>query len=70
MIMSGYPCPKCGGPMDPGIMSCTQGHLFHKSDTQGVFTMATFVDRSLACTSCGYVEFYLNPEMLRRHSGK
>jgi hypothetical protein len=56
--------------MDLGMMTCTQGHLFHKSDTQGIFTMTTPVDRSLACPQCGYVEFYLNPGELRQHLGK
>ena len=36
--MSDYQCPKCGGPMDLGMITCTQGHLFHKSDTQGILT--------------------------------
>jgi predicted nucleic-acid-binding Zn-ribbon protein len=68
--MSEYRCPKCAGPMDLGMITCTQGHIFFKSDSQGILTMTTPVDRALACPQCGYVEFYLDPGKLRQSLGR
>ena len=35
-----------------------------KSSDQRHFSFETNIDKASACTVCGYVEFYLNPDAL------
>ena len=59
-------CPKCGGEMDEGrvpkVLNWMSGY---KSDSQKHFSFEVNLETAKACLSCGYVEFYLDPEKLR-----
>lgn len=62
--MQSQNCPKCGGEMDMGKISES---LIYTSNCQtGLFKVGTLVDRTYACLTCGYVELYLNPEILKQ----
>ena len=61
--MSTSKCPKCGGPMDTGRVETP---LVYKSDQPGFFSSRYLVHQAQACTQCGYLEFYLNPEKLEK----
>lgn len=40
--------------------------LFYKSETQGFFSTGFKVHQAHACTQCGFLELYLNPEKLEK----
>ena len=60
-------CPKCNGSMDQGRvpkgLRCFSGY---KSDSQKYFSFEVNLEKAKACRNCGYVEFYLDPEKLKR----
>ena len=59
-------CPKCNGEMITGRVPSPQKWLFgFKSDDQKQFSFESNVQKASACTACGYVEFYLDPEELK-----
>jgi ribosomal protein S27AE len=64
-------CPKCGHAMDDGRLS--SGHdspVGYVSDKQtGMLRHATALSRTRACTECGYVELYLDPQQLKKRIG-
>jgi len=38
----------------------------YKSDSQKHFSFEVNLEKANACRNCGYVEFYLDPEKLKR----
>ena len=59
-------CPKCGGEMIAGRVPSPQKWLLgFKSDEQKRFSFESNIQRASACTACGYVELYLDPEELK-----
>jgi predicted nucleic-acid-binding Zn-ribbon protein len=63
--MESHPCPKCKHAMDTGHINVSDP-LGYVSDKQtGMLRRATTVTLGLACTNCGYVELYLDPEELK-----
>lgn len=63
--MESHPCPKCKRLMDTGRVAVSDP-LGYVSDKQtGMVRRATSVNVGLACTNCGYVELYLDPEELK-----
>ena len=69
--MDTHPCPKCKHSMDEGRVSPTgSGLLGYVSNKQaGVLRTVTKINLGRACTNCGYVELYLDPEELKRRLG-
>jgi hypothetical protein len=60
-----YTCPKCNGTMIPGRIPSPLKYLFgFKSDDQKHFSFETNITSAAACTKCGYVELYVDPESL------
>ena len=61
-------CPKCGAALCEGIILSSDGLFFmpHKQET-GRFGLRKTVRnaQARACTKCGYVELYLNPDELK-----
>ncbi|WP_143467554.1 PF20097 family protein [Leptolyngbya ohadii] len=63
--MQNQKCPKCGGEMDAGKVQADS--LMYYSDWQKkTFKLGILVDKACACLTCGYIEMYLNPEVLRK----
>jgi predicted nucleic-acid-binding Zn-ribbon protein len=59
-------CPKCSGETIEGRIPSPLKYLFgFKSDDQKQFSFESNVQKASACTACGYVEFYLDPEELK-----
>lgn len=65
--MSDGACPKCGGVMDDGGASSSQGYFIYKSDQQGPKTATTPIGKAKVCLGCGYVELYLDPAKLQEN---
>jgi hypothetical protein len=56
-------CSKCGGEMDEGYVT----QIGYVSDRQtGFARVATPIRRVRACLTCGVVEWFLDPEELKR----
>jgi len=64
-------CPKCKHEMDEGYVSPTGSNfLGYVSRKQaGMLKQVTKVNLGMACTNCGYVEMYLDPEELKKRLG-
>ena len=63
--MSELSCPKCNGEMVDGRIPSPMKYLFgFKSSDQKHLSFETNIHRANACTVCGYVEFYLDPNEL------
>ena len=59
-------CPKCGGEMDEGRIPVPHKFLFgYKSEEQKHFSSECNIQKAKACTDCGYLEFFLDPEELK-----
>ena len=59
-------CPTCGGEMDEGrVPKVLNWFSGYKSNLQKHFSFEVNPERAKAFLSCGYVEFYLDPEKLR-----
>lgn len=67
--MEDYRCPKCNEPMDEGHMSWSgSGATAYVSKKQtGMLRRATAIKQARACTNCGYVEIYLDPNELKKN---
>jgi predicted nucleic-acid-binding Zn-ribbon protein len=64
-------CPKCGGEMDEGRIPAPHKWLLgYKSDRQKHWSFEANVEQVKACMGCGYLEFYLDPEEVRKKVAK
>jgi len=59
-------CAKCNAEMIDGRIPSPLKYLFgFKADDQKHFSFETNIQKASACTACGYVELYLDPEDLK-----
>jgi predicted nucleic-acid-binding Zn-ribbon protein len=61
-------CPRCNEPMDEGHISfsgSTPGYVSNKQT--GMLRRAAAIRRARACSNCGYVEMYLDPNELKKN---
>ena len=66
--MEEYRCPRCKEPMDEGHVSfsgSTAGYVSNKQT--GMLRKAAVIKQARACPNCGYVEFYLDPNELKKN---
>ncbi len=63
-------CPKCKGEMDEGKMTPPLGFSYVSDNWSKRFLSAggVGVTRARTCYRCGYIEFYLDPDALRKHT--
>ena len=60
-------CPKCSGKMIEGRIPSPLKYLFgFKLDDQKHFSFETNIQKASACAECGYLEFYLDAEELKK----
>jgi predicted nucleic-acid-binding Zn-ribbon protein len=59
-------CPKCGGEMDQGTVSVTESPKYVSNRQKGILKVVTPVNRAQVCLACGYVELYLDAEVLKK----
>jgi hypothetical protein len=59
-------CEKCGGEMIDGRIPTPLKYLFgFKADDQKHFSFEASIQKARACTGCGHVELYLDPQELK-----
>jgi len=59
-------CAKCGAETVEGRVPSPLKYLFgFKADDQRHFSFETNIQKACACTACGYVEFFLDPQELK-----
>lgn len=65
-------CPKCGGEIDQGFVTTTGGVAglsYMPGSQEGKFWPKSIdLRRAKACLVCGYVEFYVDPDEIRKRS--
>ncbi|HEY9598910.1 MAG TPA: hypothetical protein V6D33_14690 [Cyanophyceae cyanobacterium] len=67
--MSSQNCPKCGGELDTGRI--TNEYLLYISNRQTPpAKYGTPINQARACLTCGYVELYLDAEVLNNRIQK
>lgn len=59
-------CPKCGGVFDEGSASASSGALVYLSNQQPASAKTTVIRAARVCLNCGYVEFYVRVEELKK----
>lgn len=58
-------CAKCGAEMVDGRIPSPLKYLFgFKADDQKHFSLETNIQKARACSGCGYVELFLDPQEL------
>ena len=74
--MSEEGCPKCNGDMVDGTAGVSALNMWFRPDDISVqhvsfkLTSArTDIARAKACKTCGYLEFYIDPDYLKRLIG-
>lgn len=63
-------CPKCGGEMDQGTVSESEGVKYVSGRQKGMFKVVTLAKRAQVCLTCGYIELYLDVEELKKRIQK
>lgn len=58
-------CSRCGGEVDSGKVHA-EGLMYYSDWQKKFFTFGILVNRASACLTCGHIELYLNPEILRK----
>ncbi|MBD2459571.1 hypothetical protein H6G89_00815 [Oscillatoria sp. FACHB-1407] len=58
-------CPKCDGEMDTGKLGI-ENVMYFSNWQKNFFKAGTLIDKARACTNCGFVELYLDPEVLKQ----
>jgi len=64
--MQDQKCPKCGGEMDSGRAQAENSLIYYSDWQKKTFKIGILVDKACACLTCGYIEFYLNAEVLKK----
>ena len=66
--MAAQACPKCKHEMDEGRVSVTGNEIlgYVSRKQTGMVRQATKIENARACSNCGYVEMYLDPEELKK----
>ena len=64
--MQGQNCSKCGGEVDTGRVSGEQSLIYISNRQTEFFKIGTLIQQATACLTCGYVELYLDAEILRK----
>jgi len=61
-------CVKCGGELDEGILNADTSNVYwsNRVRVRMFQPSAVAVKKVLVCLKCGYVEQYIDAEMLRR----
>ena len=67
--MNSENCPKCGGELDEGAVSNSEGVRFVSNRQKGILKAMTPAKRARVCLNCGYIELYLDPAELRKRIG-
>jgi hypothetical protein len=65
--MEEYRCPRCNEPMDEGRISFSGSTGYVSNKQTGMIRRATTIKEARACTNCGYVEMYLDPNELKNN---
>lgn len=66
--MEEYRCPRCNEPMDEGHVSFSGSAAGYVSKKQtGMVRRAATIKGARACSNCGYVELYLDPNELKKN---
>lgn len=65
--MEVYRCPRCNEPMDVGRISAGDPIGYVSEKQTGMIRKPTTIRQARACTSCGYVEIYLDPNELKKN---
>ncbi len=68
--MNSQNCPKCGGEMDQGAVSTSEGVRYISNRQSGLLKAVTPARRAQVCLSCGYIELYLDADELRKRIQK
>lgn len=68
--MGSQTCPKCGGEMDEGTVSNSEGVKYISNRQKGILKAVTPARRARVCLICGYVELYLDPAELGKRLGQ
>ena len=65
--MEDYRCPRCNEPMDEGHLSFSDTAGYVSKKQTGMIRKAAKIKQARACTNCGYVEMYLDPNELKKN---
>lgn len=68
--MENQTCPRCGGEMDEGTVSVSEGVQYVSNHQKGMLRAVTPARRARVCLTCGYLELYLDAAELRKKIGK
>jgi hypothetical protein len=65
--MEDYRCPRYNEPMDEGHVSFSGAAGYVSRKQTGMVRRATTIKQARACTNCGYVEIYVDPNELKKN---
>ncbi|GAB4443669.1 MAG: hypothetical protein Fur0044_39950 [Anaerolineae bacterium] len=68
--MENQACLKCGGEMDEGTVSVSEGVKYISNRQTSMLKVVTPARRARVCLACGYMELYLDAAELRKKIGK
>lgn len=68
--MENQTCLHCGGEMDEGTVSTSEGVKYISNRQSGILKVVTPARRARVCLACGYLELYLDAAELRKKIGK
>ncbi|MCL4300602.1 MAG: hypothetical protein KJ077_33000 [Anaerolineae bacterium] len=68
--MENQTCLRCGGEVDEGTVSVSEGVKYVSNRQGSMLKVVTPARRARVCLACGYIELYLDAAELRKKIGK